>query len=157
MQRVLPCANDAFLAALRVERLAQAVDSIIDLVDIGICDLKRLCIAVDGTNGLLNYLSTGLQAHQRALDLPREPVEFVEVSVQYLDLGTLLGVGGVPGSHHGAYQTRESRQAESPGAVMSPNVGSGDVCPPVGDKLRTGRVHASPNQEKSARLRSRVT
>lgn len=100
-QNDLPSTDYALLAALGGKRLPQAIDSFVDLVDIGVGDLKRLCIAVDGSDGLLDDLAAGFEARQRALNLFGKGPELVQVRIQHLHLCTLLRISGVPRGDHG--------------------------------------------------------
>lgn len=59
-QHNIPSANDAFLSPLRIERLTEPFDCLIDSVNVGVGDLERLRVAVDGTDGIFHYVSTGL-------------------------------------------------------------------------------------------------
>lgn len=76
-QSSLPSTDYSFLTALGIQRLPQAIDSFVDLVDVAVGDLKRLGITVDGPDGLLNDLAAGFEAGQGALDLFREDSELV--------------------------------------------------------------------------------
>lgn len=81
VEKHIPCANDAIFSVLCIERLAEAIDGVVDLVDVAVGDLKGLGVAIDGTNGFFNNFSSCLQAYHGALYLLRESVELLEVGI----------------------------------------------------------------------------
>lgn len=80
-KQCLPSTNYAFFPTFCVERLAKTFYGLIDLVDIAICDLEGLRIAVDGSNGVFHDISPGLKADKRTLYLLGEQVELVKVGI----------------------------------------------------------------------------